>query len=52
MIDAAENVEEPINDKPRRRLKPAWVEADDTGVAVELKRALDAVFWGTSCGCA
>ena len=46
MIDAAEDVEEPIDDKPRRRLKPARVEADDTGVAVELKRTLDAIWWG------
>ena len=42
VIDAAEDVEEPIDDKPRRRLEPARVEPDDAGVAVELKRALDA----------
>ena len=43
MIDAAEDVEEPVHDEPRRRLEPARVEPDDTGVAVELERALDAV---------
>jgi hypothetical protein len=41
VIDAAKDVKEPIDDKPRRRLERGGVEPDEAGVAVKLKRALD-----------
>ena len=42
VIDTAEDMEEPVHDEPRRGLEPARVEPDETRVAVELERALDA----------
>ncbi len=50
VIDAAENVEQPIDDKPRCRLEPARVEPNKAGVAMKLKRPLDDMRQGTSSG--
>ena len=50
VIDATEDVEEPVHDESRRGLEPARVEPDEPRVAVELKCPLDALLQGTSSG--
>ena len=43
MVDPVEDVLEAEDHEPERRLMPAGIERDDTGVATELERAFGAV---------